>query len=204
MEARQRTEFAYMEATELLELLAAGDVTSVELLEYYVRRAERLRSASSHVVVVTALPAARRRAAEADAARARGQSWGDLHGLPMTVKEELNVMGMPTTTGSPELAADGPAGDDSAAVARLVAAGAIIWGKTNVPVGCLDWQTYNPLHGSCRNPYDPQRSAGGSSGGSATALALGLTPLEVGGDAAGSIRCGTAVFGASSSHSKTM
>ena len=179
-------ELAFAGAIELLALLTAGEITSVELLELYVRRAERL--GSWRAVVSTDLSTARTRAAEADAARARGQSWGALHGLPMTVKEELNVRGMPTTMGSPELLADGVAGDDSAVVSRLLAAGAIIWGKTNVPVQCLDWQTYNPLHGSCRNPYNLQRSAGGSSGGSAAALALGLTPLEVGGDAAGSIR----------------
>jgi amidase len=133
----------------------------------------------------------------ADAAIARGETWGPLHGIPMTVKESYKVEGTPTTHGRPEWK-DEVATEDAVAVRRLREAGAIIFGKTNVPLALADFQSYNDIYGTTNNPYDLSRTPGGSSGGSAAALASGLTGLETGSDIGGSIRnpahfCG--VFG---------
>ncbi|MCY1013873.1 amidase family protein [Nannocystis pusilla] len=120
-----------------------------------------------------------------------------LAGVPMTVKESNDVAGLPTTWGFAQFA-ERPIEADSVAVARLKAAGAIILGKTNVPVGLGDWQAANPVYGRTLHPRDPSRTPGGSSGGAAAALAAGMVPLELGSDIGGSIRvpahlCG--VFG---------
>src|SRR5487761_2064809 len=110
-----------------------------------------------------------------------------LFGVPTTVKESFDVAGLPTTRG--HLAAqDHRATVSSLAVQRLEAAGAVIFGKTNVPVDLADWQSYNPVYGATSNPWDTSRTPGGSSGGSAAALAAGLTGLEIGSDIGGSIR----------------
>ena len=112
---------------------------------------------------------------------------GPLHGLPMTVKESFDVAGWPTTRGLTEFK-DNIAREDSLAVQRLKRAGAIVFGKTNVPVLLADWQTFNPIYGTTNNPWDLLRTPGGSSGGSAAALAAGLTGLELGSDIGASIR----------------
>ena len=127
------------------------------------------------------------RARQADAALARGESWGPLHGVPMTVKESFNVAGLPTTYGF-EAFRDNRATTDAVVVQRLKAAGAVIFGKTNVPVSLADWQSFNPVYGTTNNPWDLTRTPGGSSGGSAAALAAGLTALEIGSDIGASIR----------------
>ena len=107
--------------------------------------------------------------------------------MPATIKESYNITGLPTTWGLPILK-DNIAQDDALAVDRLKAAGAIFLGKTNVPLGLSDIQSYNEIYGQTNNPWDPLRTPGGSSGGSAAALAAGLTALECGSDIAGSIR----------------
>src|SRR5690606_38229498 len=140
---------------------------------------------------------ARERARAADAALAAGENWGPLHGVPMTVKETFEVAGIPTTAGAQELR-DYRSTTNAVAVQRLLDAGAVIFGKTNVPLYAGDLQTYNEIYGSTSNPWDLERTPGGSSGGAAAALAAGLTPLELGSDIGGSIRnpahlCG--VFG---------
>ncbi|MCB1743101.1 MAG: amidase, partial [Gammaproteobacteria bacterium] len=140
---------------------------------------------------------AREQAARADAALARGEPLGPLHGLPMTVKESFDVAGLPTTHGIAEQA-DNIAREDALAVQRLKRAGAVIFGKTNVPLRLADFQSYNDIYGTTNNPYDLERVPGGSSGGSAATLAAGLCALECGSDIGGSIRnpahfCG--VFG---------
>lgn len=132
-----------------------------------------------------------------DEERRQGRIRGLLHGMPMTIKDVWEVAGMPCTSGSSGLREHIPA-RDADVVQRLRDAGAVIMGKTNVPVFASDLQTYNRLHGVTNNPYDPGRTPGGSSGGAAAALAAGMTPLEVGSDVGGSIRtpahfCG--VFG---------
>lgn len=127
------------------------------------------------------------RADEADAALARGQVLGPLHGLPMTVKESFDYAGLATTWGNPALA-DNIADHHAAAVERLLGAGAVIFGKTNVPLLLADWQSFNQVYGTTNNPWDRSRVPGGSSGGAAAALAAGMTGLELGSDIGASIR----------------
>ena len=179
-------------AATMLRALRQRQVLAVELLERHVRRIERYNPALN-AVVVTDFERARERAVAADARRTRGED-GPLLGLPMTVKESINVAGLGTTAGMPDWASfisevDGPV------AARLQAAGAVLIGKTNVPPMLADWQSNNPVYGRTNNPWDLGRSPGGSSGGSAAALAAGLTPLEFGSDIGGSIRVPAAFCG---------
>lgn len=186
----------FQPARELLDHLRKGTCSSVELLEACIARIER-HDGTLNAVIVRDFDRARDRARQADAARVRGEDWGALHGLPMTVKEAFDVPGLPTTWGF-ESARENIARQPAVAVQRLLDAGAIVFGKTNVPVALADWQTFNPVYGTTCNPWDVTRTPGGSSGGSATALAAGFTPLELGSDIGASIRnpahyCG--VFG---------
>ena len=123
----------------------------------------------------------------ADKAHARGESLGPLHGLPITIKESYNLAGTATTWGVPDYAGN-IATTDSETVSRLKAAGAHFLGKTNVPFSLADFQSYNDIYGTTGNPWDVERTPGGSSGGSAAALAAGMTALESGSDIGGSIR----------------
>jgi amidase len=177
----------YRTATELVRALRAREVSSAELLEHLVERQERVNP-RINAIVARGLDAARERAAAADVALTRG---GDaspaLLGLPMTVKDSIEVVGMPTTSGAASLAEHFPA-RNADAVERLVDAGAVIFGKTNLPLFAGDFQSYNEVYGTTNNPWDPARVPGGSSGGSAAALAAGMTPLELGSDIGGSIR----------------
>ena len=140
--------------------------------------------------VVTEDPAPARAAARAlDERRAAGETsetLGLLAGLPMTIKDTFDVDGMPASSGLKRYLGR-PTGD-AAAVGRVRTEGAVIWGKTNVPVLASDWQSYNDLYGTTQNPWDLERTPGGSSGGAAAALAAGLTPLEIGSDIGGSLR----------------
>jgi amidase len=181
------TEILLGSATAMLDLLRRGEVGAVELLELHL---DRTRAVNETVNAVVALDeeGARDQARRADDARARGDELGALHGLPMTLKDVFEVVGMPATCGIPSLAQHLP-GRDADVVTALREAGAVIFGKTNVPEGAGDHQSYNAIYGLTRNPWDLQRSAGGSSGGAAAALAAGLTPLEIGSDVGGSIRC---------------
>ena len=129
----------------------------------------------------------REAARAADRALARGAHLGPLHGVPMTVKEAYNIQGLPTTWGIPELR-DNIASEDADYVRRLKGAGAVIFGKTNVPINLGDFQSFNEIYGTTNNPWDLTRTPGGSSGGSSAALAAGLTALEAGSDIGGSIR----------------
>lgn len=183
-------------ASALLKALAEGETSSVALVDYFQDRYERLND-TVNAIVATNFADARARAEEADAARSQGKSWGPLHGLPMTIKDALEVVGMPAVGGAPMWKDNMPA-RNADAVQKLVDAGAIIYGKTNVPFMSGDLQTYNDVYGTTNNPWDVTRGPGGSSGGAASALAAGLTPLELGSDIGGSIRtpahlCG--VFG---------
>jgi amidase len=183
-------------ATELARLLAAGEVSSVELLDHFLDRVDRHGEALNAVVALD-VDRARDRAGAADRARARGESWGPLHGLPMTVKDAFETEGVVTTSGAPELAGHVP-DRDADAVALLKGAGAVVFGKTNLPIYAGDLQSFNEVYGRTNNPWDLDRTPGGSSGGAAAALAAGLTGFELGSDIGGSIRnpahfCG--VFG---------
>lgn len=190
------TDLAFLGATEAARRIARGELRSRELLELLARRVEQFNPRVNAVVTLD-LDRARAAADAADSAVARGAPLGPLHGVPMTIKDSFETGGLRTTSGSPTLAHHVPE-CDAVAVARLKAAGAIVIGKTNLPAFAMDTQSYNSVFGVCRNPWDPERSPGGSSGGSAAALATGLTPLELGSDIGGSIRnpahwCG--VFG---------
>ena len=169
-------------AVETVAALKARKIGALELLEQCLDRRARFDGDVNSVVEVRA-DAARQAAKAADASEASSP----LAGLPMTIKETYEIEGFHTTAGIPELK-DYVSTDDAPAVARLRAAGAVIWGKTNVPVAASDHQSYNPLHGVCRNPWDTSRTVGGSSGGAAAALAAGFTALELGSDIGGSIR----------------
>ena len=179
-------ELAFAPATRLAQLIRAGELGCSELLQHFLDRIDHYNPAVN-AVVVTGIPAALARAAEADRALARGEIWGPLHGVPMTVKEAFDVAGLPTTWGLPEHRSNVPE-RNAVVVERLLGAGAVVFGKTNVPAWIADGQSFNPVYGVTNNPWDLELTPGGSSGGSAAALAAGLTALEVGSDIASSIR----------------
>jgi amidase len=188
----------FASARDLLELVSSGDASAVELLEAHVARLEKVNP-TVNAVVREDLAAARARARELDRMGRSGERSGRLHGLPITIKDTFDVEGMPATSGAPEYANRPPRTQDAAAVARLRAAGAVIWGKTNTPYLAGDNQTNNVVHGRTSNPWDLNRTPGGSSGGAAAALATGITPLELGSDIGGSLRipahfCGVAAL----------
>jgi amidase len=173
-------------ARELLADLSARRVSARELLDAAAVRAEA--TAALGAVVATDLDRAREAAAAIDQARASGAELGPLAGLPVTIKDAFDVTGMPAVAGNPALVVRDPATPDADLVATLRAAGAVAWAKTNTPFMCADVQTFNDVYGTTRNPYDPERTSGGSSGGAAVALATGVTGLEIGSDIGGSLR----------------
>ena len=180
------TQWGYYSAKKLLQEMKNGNLTSRQLLDYYIERIEK-RNPALNSVVATDFSAARAKADAADKARSEGDSWGPLHGLPITVKDTFEVVGMPCAAGSPSLKNHVPQ-TAAVAVENLEAAGAIVFGKTNVPLFASDIQSYNKVYGTTNNPWNPKNTPGGSSGGAAASLAAGFTPLELGSDIAGSIR----------------
>ncbi|HKW95138.1 MAG TPA: amidase [Methylomirabilota bacterium] len=176
---------AFSSATALLSALRTGSIGAAELTDLYIRRIER-HDGRLNAVVVRDFERARAQAKAADRARARGDN-PPLLGLPITLKESINVAGLGTTCGVPDWKGY-VSPHDAPAAARTRAAGAVLLGKTNVPPLLADWQSDNPIFGRTNNPWDVGRTPGGSSGGSAAALASGLTALEVGSDIGGSIR----------------
>lgn len=183
-------------AVELAELIRTKKASAVEVLEHFLARIEKYNPELNAVIWMDA-ERGRKRAREADAALARGEVWGPLHGVPMTIKESYQVPGSPTTWGLPEYK-NNITETSALAVERLEKAGVNLFGKTNVPVLLADWQSFNPIYGSTNNPWNTALTPGGSSGGSAAALAAGLTGVEAGSDIGASIRnpahyCG--VFG---------
>jgi len=179
-------ELAFRTATELVAALRRKEVSSRELLDHYLTRVERVNPRLNAVVTLD-VERARKRAAAADEALVRGELWGPLHGLPMTIKDCFETAGLRTTAGFSPLTDHVPT-VDAVAVARLIGAGAVVFGKTNVPMLAGDWQTYNAIFGTTNNVWDVTRAPGGSSGGSATVVAAGLAGLELGSDIGGSIR----------------
>jgi amidase len=173
-------------ATQLADAVRSKKVGCVELLELYLSRIEK-HNPKLNAIIALDVAGARARARAADKALAKGDVWGPLHGVPMTIKESYDVAGMPTTWGDPALRAN-IAAADALSVTRLKAAGVTLFGKTNVPLMLADWQSYNVIYGTTNNPWDVARSPGGSSGGSAAALAAGLTGIEAGSDIGASIR----------------
>ncbi|MEL6890304.1 MAG: amidase [Actinomycetota bacterium] len=179
-------DIAFWSATETASAIAAAEVSSREVLDHLVDRIGRL-DGSINAVVQWDLDRAQAAAAAADEAVARGEDLGPLHGVPMTIKDSFQTEGCITTSGAPELADHVPT-VDAEPVARLREAGAVPFAKTNLPIYAGDIQSYNDVYGTTNNPHDVERTPGGSSGGSAAALAMGFTPLELGSDIGGSIR----------------
>ncbi len=181
-----------LDATGQLQALATRRVSAVELLEAAMS-AERLTRERVNAVVQRDPERAVETARALDGLRARGEALGPLAGLPMTVKDTLDVEGMPASAGDPRLLHRSC--DDAVVVSRARRAGAVIWGKTNTPFHGGDWQSFNRLHGTTNNPWDADLTPGGSSGGAAAAVATYVTPLEIGSDLAGSLRVPAAFCG---------
>jgi amidase len=177
---------ALRSAIEQAELIRRRQVSARELLEAVLERHHRFNPAVN-AVVLTRLDEARQRAAAADQATSAGRTWGPLHGVPMTIKEVFDWAGTPSTWGVPALV-DNVASRNATAVDRLLGAGAVLYGKTNVPLHLGDWQSFNALYGTTNNPWDLTRSPGGSTGGGAVAVATGMAGLELGSDIGASIR----------------
>ena len=180
------TDIAFSSATALAAKLRSGKISALALLDHYIARVEK-HDGALNAVVVRDFERARKRAKAADRALKKGEAWGPLHGLPMTVKESFNIEGLKTTWGNPAFK-DSVSNYTSIAIERLLAAGAVVFGKTNVPLLLQDLQSYNAIYGTTRNPYDTTRTPGGSSGGGAAAVAAGLSAADFGSDLAGSIR----------------
>ncbi|MHB8644250.1 MAG: amidase [Thermomicrobiales bacterium] len=171
---------------QLAAAIRARHVSAVEVLDAHLAQIETHNPAVNAIITLDA-ERARERARGADAALARGDVWGPLHGVPFTLKDAHATAGMRTTTGSPPL--DHVPQEDSPVAARLKAAGGNLMGKTNVHEMLADpAQSINPIFGRTNNPWDTARTPGGSSGGAAAALAAGMTPFEIGTDLTGSIR----------------
>src|SRR6266550_1424143 len=183
---------AFASAVEMLAALRARRVSAVELLDLHRRRIERYNS-ELNAIVEPDFERARRDAEAADARRARGED-APLLGLPMTLKESINVRGLRTTIGM-EMWKDFRSEHDAPVTTRVKGAGAVVMAKTNVPQMLSDWQSSNPVYGRTNNPWDLSRTPGGSTGGGAAALAAGLTALEIGTDLGGSIRVPAAFCG---------
>ncbi|WP_298966255.1 amidase [uncultured Methylobacterium sp.] len=174
-----------LSASAQRRLLLAREISAVELLDAALARIAALNPRLDAVVALDP-EAARRQAAASDARLAAGTAL-PLDGLPVTIKDAFDVAGLVSTAGAPAHRDRVPEAD-AAAVARLRAAGAVILGKSNVPPWSGDFQTANAVYGTTRNPYDPERSPGGSSGGAAAAVATGMSAVELGSDLGGSIR----------------
>jgi amidase len=179
------SQWSFKTAVELSAALAAKQVSAVELAQGAIARIER-HDSKINAICVRDFERGLQAARAADAARARGET-APLLGLPLTVKESYNVSGLPTTWGFPAQKDFGPS-EDALSISRVKNAGGVILGKTNVPLGLGDWQSYNDIYGTTNNPYDLGRTPGGSSGGSAAALAAGYGPLSLGSDIGGSLR----------------
>ncbi len=190
------SELAFKSAVALARMIREKEISSVELLEFYFKRVDEYNP-SLNAIIWQMRDEAMDSAKQADEAIASGGQVGPLHGVPMTIKESYDIVGTPSTWGVPELKDNFP-NYDALSVQRLKQAGAVIFGKTNVPLRLSDFQSYNEIYGTSNNPWDTDRIPGGSSGGSAASLAAGLSGIDTGSDIGGSIRnpahfCG--VFG---------
>ena len=180
-------------AEQIIERIAAGEISASEVTEAYIARIEQVNPLIN-AIVVPMFAQARADAAAVDGARKRGEPLGPLAGLPITVKESFHVVGTPTTVGLTARASH-KAPADAYHVGRMRAAGAVVLGKTNVPQLVMSNDSQNPLYGRTKNPWNPERSAGGSSGGEAAAIAAGCSPLGIGSDIGGSVRLPANVCG---------
>ena len=174
-----------LDATDQLAALAKKKVSAAELLKAALARHEKTHKALNAVVAVD-LERALQHARALDEMRAKKETLGLLAGLPMTVKDTFDVVGMPASSGLKSYRQR--QAEDATAVRVMKHAGVVLWGKTNTPVLAGDWQTFNKLYGTTNNPWDLERTCGGSSGGAAVALAGRVTALEIGSDIGGSLR----------------
>jgi amidase len=179
-------ELNFLSATELADNIRERRVSSREVLEAHLRQIAAVNPAVNAIVTLNE-EQAHSKAQEADDALAHGNIWGPLHGVPVTIKDVFETEGLRTTSSFRPLSSYIPK-QDATVVARLRAAGAIILGKTNTPEMAGDEQTNSPLFGRTNNPWDLERTPGGSSGGSAAAIASGMSPLDIGSDIGGSVR----------------
>jgi amidase len=187
--------FAFWISNNIDKRNSKKEVSSVEIVNAYLTRIETVNPKLNAVVQLTA-GTALKQAKEADEALARGEFKGPLNGVPMTIKDSLDTSNIITTWGTPGRAGYKP-NQDATVVARLRRAGAILLGKTNTPEFTLSFETDNPIYGRTNNPYDVERTSGGSSGGAAAIVSAGGAPFDIGSDTAGSIRlpshfCGVA------------
>lgn len=191
----------YRPLWQAVDDLTAGRTTAEQLLDI-CQAAWAERNPELNAIVLADFAAAREQARASDARRRQSRALGPLDGVPFSIKESFDVAGWPTTCGSPALR-DHVARRDATVVQRLRESGAVLIGKTNVPLGLRDWQSYNAVYGTTRNPHDPSRTPGGSSGGSAAAVCAGMSLFDIGSDIGSSLRnpahyCG--VFSHKSSH----
>lgn len=186
METTTNNTLTTLSASGLAKMIASGDISSVEAVEAHIERIERVNPALN-AVVVKRYDAARTEAKEADARRARGEKLAPLHGVPITIKESLDLAGTSSTFGLPSWAGRSIEQDDLY-VARIREAGAIILGKTNVAQLLLYFESDNPVYGRSNNPWNLERTPGGSSGGQAAIIAAGGSPMGLGTDIGGSLR----------------
>ncbi|HQY14340.1 MAG TPA: amidase family protein [Ilumatobacteraceae bacterium] len=180
-------------AGEQAAAIRSRRLSSEELLDLFLARIAAV-DPQVNAVCTLAVDPARERCREADAATINGQSWGPLHGLPITIKDAIATAGIRSTGGATALRDHVPV-TDAPAVASLKAAGAIVFGKTNLPEWSGDWQSFNEMFGTTNNPWDLARTPGGSSGGAAAAVACGMTSFELGTDIGGSVRVPSAFCG---------
>ena len=180
-----KSQWSFKTAVELSAALAAKKVSAVELAQDAIGRIER-HDGKINAICVRDFERGLEAARAADASLARGET-KPLLGIPLTVKESYNIAGLPTTWGIVPQKDFKPA-EDALSISRVKAAGGVILGKTNVPLGLGDWQSHNDIYGTTNNPYDLGRTPGGSSGGSSAALAAGYGPLSLGSDLGGSLR----------------
>ena len=183
--ALAKSQWSFKTAVELSAALAAKKVSAVELAEDAIGRIER-HDAKINAICVGDLECGLAAARAADAELARGVK-KPLLGLPMTFKQSFNIAGLPTTLGIPAQKDFTPT-EDALPITRVKDAGGVILGKTNVPLGLADWQSYNEIYGTTNNPFDLGRTPGGSSGGSSAALAAGYGAPSLGSDIGGSLR----------------
>jgi amidase len=180
-------ELVFCSALELTRKLHARELSARELMQATLAQIARVNPRVNAIVATLDEAQCLALAEAADAKRARGEPLGALHGLPIAIKDLQPALGFPFTRGSPLFARFMPA-EDSLLVERLRSAGALVIGKTNVPEFGLGSHTYNAVYGTTRNPYDPTKSAGGSSGGAGAALASGMLAIADGSDYGGSLR----------------
>ncbi|QPC89261.1 amidase [Mesorhizobium sp. INR15] len=186
-------DIAFSSIAEIAAAIAKRKISAMEALDAHLAQVDA-HNDTVNAVISLDREGARDRARKADAAQARGDVLGPLHGVPFTLKDMHDTAGMKTTVGFPPFA-DYAARQDSPVVARLKAAGGLLFAKTNVATMLGDWQSSNPLFGRTSNPWNLQRTPGGSSGGAAAALCAGMTPFEVGTDMQDSIRLPAAFCG---------